>query len=164
MPNNQLKAFKVLIVDDEKTIQTLVLSVLQNMGFKDITSANSGRQAIELVKAHKFDFIITDWRMGDLDGPDLIRFVRTAPECIQPAIPIIMLTGNTEAHYVKAALTFGINGYLLKPFAADQLARRIRAVIENPLQFVIAPTYRGPNRRRTNKGLPTGSDRRKLGK
>jgi two-component system chemotaxis response regulator CheY len=161
MRNNQLGDFQVLIVDDERTIQRLVMNVLQSLGFKDITAASSGRQAIALLSKQKFDFIITDWRMDDMDGADIIRFVRQSPDSPHPMTPIIMLTGNTEAHYVKTALALGVNGYLIKPFAADQLVRRIRAVIENPRQFVISPNYRGPSRRHTDKGPPKGGERRK---
>ena len=164
MEINQLHNFKVLIVDDEKTINKLVCDVLLRLGFIDITTANSGRKAIELVKVTKFDFIISDWRMDDLDGIDLVKYLRTSPETSHLiATPIIMLTGNTEAHYVITALNAGVNGYLIKPFSAEQLVRRIRNVIEHPWPFVIAPTYRGPDRRRQNKGAP-GNIERRVGK
>lgn len=160
MASNQLSALRVLIADDEKTIQRLVYDVLLSLGFKDITVANSGRQAIDLASKQKFDFMITDWCMSDMDGIDLVRFVRSSPESAHPMTPIIMLTGNTEAKYVMAALNAGINGYLIKPFSAAQLVRRIRTVIEHPRQSVISPNYRGPDRRHTNKGPPGGGERR----
>lgn len=160
MSVNQLGTFQVLIVDDERLINKLVGDVLQRLGFKDITVMNSGRKAIEMVRIQKFDFIISDWRMLDLDGIDLVRFIRMSPDCPHPTTPIIMLTGNTEAHYVKSALNAGINGYLIKPFSADQLVKRIRTVIEHPRPFILSPGYRGPDRRHTNKGAPNGIERR----
>lgn len=157
---SKLAAFQVLIVDDEKTILRLVGEVLNSLGFKNVVIAGSGRQAIDLAKRQKFDFIITDWCMPDLDGIEIVRFMRSK-ESLHPRTPIIMLTGNTEARYVRTALNAGINGYVLKPFSAAQLIRRIRAVIENPRPFVMCATYRGPDRRGVNKGPPDGVERRK---
>ena len=160
MSDNQLSLLRVLIVDDEKTIQRLVLDVLLSLGFKDITTANSGRQAIELVSNNDFDFIITDWFMADMDGIDLVRFIRKSPESCCPSMPIIMLTGNTELHDVKTAVDTGIDAYLIKPFSAAQLVQRIRRIIEHPRPFVLAPKYRGPDRRHTPRTPPGGVDRR----
>ena len=164
LKRNQLGTFQVLVVDDEKMMHKLVCNVLNSLGFQDIVTATSGRKAIELLTKQKFDFIITDWRMRDLDGIDIVRFMRTSPDAAHPTTPIIMLTGNTEAHYVLTALNAGINGYLIKPFSAEQLVRRIRSVIENPRPFIIAPTYKGPDRRHTNKQPPGGVERRVRGK
>lgn len=161
MANNHLEKIQVLIVDDELTIQRLVYDVLMQLGFRFVSVANSGRKAIELVSRMPFDFIITDWRMGDLDGIDLIRFVRTSPELPRPHIPIILLTGNTEARYVLTARDAGVNEYLIKPFTAEQLIKRIRAIIERPRAFVEASTYRGPDRRHREAPPPGGRNRRK---
>lgn len=159
--HNTLSALQVLIVDDEKLMHKLVCNVLTSLGFRDITTANSGRQAMGLVTQKRFDFIITDWRMGDLDGIDVVHFIRTSPDAQNPTMPIIMLTGNTEARYVITALNAGINGYVIKPFSAEQLVRRIRAVIENPRQYVLSPHYRGPDRRHNDLPPPGGIERRK---
>jgi DNA-binding response OmpR family regulator len=152
---------QVLIADDERMIQRLVYDVLTQLGFRNITVASSGRQAIEHLKRQPFDFVITDWRMKDMEGIDIIRFVRSSPESPNPRIPIIMLTGNTEAHYVFTARDAGVNEYLIKPFTAEQLVRRIRAIIEKPKAFVEAPAYKGPDRRHRAEDPPQGNDRRR---
>jgi two-component system chemotaxis response regulator CheY len=157
MQHHQLDSFNVLIVDDEAMILKLVHDVLTRLGFNNITIANSGRKAIELIANNKYDFIITDWRMEDMDGIEVVRYVRAAKN----NIPIIMLTGNTEAYYVKAAINAGVNGYLLKPFSAEQLVKRIRTAIEEPRDFVISKKYTGPDRRRTVKSPPDGLEKRK---
>jgi CheY-like chemotaxis protein len=161
MQNSQLGKLQILVVDDEKTIVRLITDVLIQLGFKDVVIATSGRKAIELLSKQKFDFIITDWRMGDLDGIDLVRFVRTSPESTHPTVPIIMLTGNAEAHYVMTARNAGINSYLIKPFSASQLVRRLRQTIEQPREFVIAPSFRGPDRRHRDETMPDDLERRK---
>lgn len=159
--SNQLEKLQVLIADDEKMFLRLVYDVLKQLGFRHITVAHSGRKAIELASSQPFDFIISDWRMGDLDGIDLIRFVRSSGEALNPRVPIILLTGNTEAHYVLTARDAGVNEYVIKPFTAEQLVKRIRSIIEKPRRFIDAPTYKGPDRRYHNIPPPNGVDRRK---
>lgn len=158
---SHLQSISVLIADDEKMIQRLVYDVLTQLGFRKITVASSGRQAIEQLRQQSFDFVITDWRMKDMEGIDIIRFVRTSPDSPNPRMPIIMLTGNTEAHYVFTARDAGVNEYLIKPFTADQLVRRIRSIIEKPRSFVEAPGYKGPDRRHREVDPPDGNDRRR---
>jgi two-component system chemotaxis response regulator CheY len=164
MPPASLKQVDVMIVDDERLIQNLVTNVLTSLGFSDITVANSGRKAIDCAMVRKFDFIITDWRMGDMDGIDLVRHVRQNRDSMNHRTPIIMLTGNTEAYYVKTAITSGVNGYLLKPFSAEQLVKRIRNVIETPRDFVMCRKYAGPDRRHAAMQPPEGVERRKARK
>ena len=147
MTSNRLSQIRVLLVDDEMQILRLVRDVLMELGFQDITLAHDGREGIAFAKTQRFDFIITDWRMPDIEGIELIRFVRSSPESLSPRVPIIMLSGNTEATYVLQARDAGVNEYVIKPFTAEQLVRRLRAIIEKPRSFVEAPKYRGPNRR-----------------
>lgn len=161
MLHNQLAKLHVLVVDDEKTILGLVYDVLISLGFKNIVVARGGRKALDYLREHKFDFIITDWRMPDLTGVELVRFIRTSPESLNPMIPVIMLTGNTEAHEVITARNAGIDAYLIKPFSAKQLVHHIRAIIENPREFVAARSYTGPSRRHHNESPPGGIERRR---
>lgn len=158
---SHLQNIQVLIADDERMIQRLVYDVLTQLGFRKITVASSGRQAIEFLKRQPYDFVITDWRMKDMEGIDVINFVRSSPDSPNPRMPIIMLTGNTEAHYVFTARDAGVNEYLIKPFTADQLVRRIRSLIERPRAFVEAPGYKGPDRRHRADEPPSGKERRK---
>ena len=157
---SHLQNIHVLIADDERMIQRLVYDVLTQLGFRKITVASSGRQAIDLLKRQPYDFIITDWRMKDFEGIDIINFVRSSPDSPNPRMPIIMLTGNTEAHYVCTARDAGVNEYLIKPFTTDQLVRRIRSLIERPKPFVESPAYKGPDRRHKSDEPPQGKDRR----
>jgi two-component system, chemotaxis family, chemotaxis protein CheY len=161
MQNSQLSKLHVLIVDDEKTILGLVYDVLINLGFKNIVVAHGGRKALEFLKKHKFDFIITDCRMPDLTGIELVQFIRTSPESLSPMMPVIMLTGNTEAHEVITARNAGIDAYLIKPFSAQQLVHHIRAIIESPREFVASSYYTGPTRRHHNEQPPNGVERRR---
>ncbi len=159
MPTNGLKNVRILIADDQRLIRKLVLNILESFGFQDITVSQSGSEAIELLRQQEFDLIITDWRMGDLDGIDVLRHVRNSSHA--PNTPIIFLTGNAEFGDVAEARDAGVNEYLIKPFTAKELINRVRSVIERPRSFVMAPTYRGPDRRRRVAPPPVDQDRRK---
>ncbi len=162
MPPTILPNLSILIVDDERLIQNLVYGVLSSLGFTNITVASSGRKALDKISTNKFDFIITDWRMEDLDGIDVVHHIRKSQKPPLCNTPIIMLTGNTEAHHVKTAISAGVNGYLIKPFSAEQLVKRIRTVIEDPRDFVMSRNFTGPDRRHVNQPPPEGTERRKL--
>ncbi len=154
----------VLIVDDEPLIQNLVRTVLSNLGFTNVTTANNGRKAQALLSETTFDIIITDWRMNDIDGIDVVNFVRRSKKTPLCRTPILMLTGNTEDQYVLAAIDAGVNAYLLKPFTASELARRLRKIIEEPRDFVISEKFMGPDRRHANLAPPDGTERRRKNK
>ena len=145
--HKKLQDIRILIADDDKLILRLITDVLNHLGFSDTTHANTGREAINLIKRQKFDFVITDWRMPDLEGIGLIQFIRSSGECPSPRIPIILLTGNAGSNYIYQARDAGVTEYMIKPFSAQQLVRRIKAIIENPRSFIEAPSYNGPNRR-----------------
>lgn len=147
LAGSRLNDIRVLIVDDEKPIIRLISDILGHLGFRDIAVARDGVEARDRLKMERFDFVITDWRMPRLEGIDLIRFVRHAPDSLSPRTPIIMLSGNSEEQYVTMARDAGVNEYMVKPFSASQLVRRLRAIIENPRSFIEAPHYHGPNRR-----------------
>ena len=161
MPPSDLHNLNILVVDDERLIQNLVYGVLASLGFTNVSVVNSGRKALDQIAQKKFDFIITDWRMDDIDGIEVVHHVRKSQKPPLCNTPIIMLTGNSEAHYVKTAISAGVNGYLIKPFSAEQLVKRIRTVIEEPRDFVISKNFTGPDRRRFNQAPPEGAERRK---
>jgi len=156
-----LATISVLVVDDEKLIAKLVRDVLTKLGFSAITTATSGREAIDLFRRKPFDMIITDWRMDDMDGMDLIRFVRHSSRSPNPRVPILLLTGNTEKKEVLFARDTGVTEYLIKPFSARQLVDRIKFVIEKPRSFVDSRDFRGPDRRRQSKPPHDGIEKRK---
>lgn len=161
MPSEVLKNFKVLVVDNDLLIRKLVLSVLQHFGFVSVTLAKDGRKAQELLLENNYDFMITDWRMEDIDGIDVVHFVRRSQTASKKHMPIIMLTGNTEVDHVSAARDAGVTAYLIKPFSAKELARRIRLIIEEPRPFIISKKFTGPDRRHSSQTPPNGIERRK---
>ncbi|MGE3624347.1 MAG: response regulator, partial [Bdellovibrionales bacterium] len=130
--SKRLEDIQILAVDDEKLMLRLVFDVLAQQGFRHVTLATTGHQAIELVAERPFDLIITDLKMEGMDGLGVVRFVRQSLTSSCPRVPIIMLTATTEIKAVLEARDTGINEYLLKPFTAEQLMMRIRNIFEKP--------------------------------
>ena len=116
---------KILTVDDSKTMRDMVTFTLRKAGFT-VSEADDGVAALEVMRNDTFDLIITDLNMPRMDGITLIKNVRTTPS--HRAVPILMLTtesDNTKKADGKAA---GATGWLVKPFNPDKLVELVQRV------------------------------------
>ena len=161
MTDYNLERLNFLIVDDNKHMRALVKSILHALGIKNILEAGDGADAFKELRHFPADIIICDWNMSPLDGMDFVRMVRTGNDSPNQYVPIIMLTGHTEMNRVLEARDSGVHEFLAKPISAKSLYARIRAIIENPREFVRTSMYFGPNRRRRQSATYNGSERRK---
>ncbi len=143
-----LAHIKVLIADDMKPMRNLTSSVLQTFGFKDIAVASNGDEAFELYCRFNHDLVITDWIMEPTDGLELAQKIRTDPASPNKFVPIIVMTGFSAKARVEKSRDTGITEFLVKPFNAEDLYRRIFQIIEKPRKFVEAEEFFGPDRRR----------------
>jgi DNA-binding response OmpR family regulator len=114
----------VLLVDDEKAILENLAPFLARSGF-DVTPAEDGRQALELIENQSYDLIVSDVLMPFVDGRELLRRLRSEGNWT----PIILLTQVGEASERAMALEEGADDYLNKPFEPQELAARVRAVL-----------------------------------
>lgn len=114
----------ILIVDDEPGIRTMVQFELSQQGYGVLT-ADSGVRALELVKDEKVDLILTDMRMPQMDGLDLIIQVRKG----HPQLPIILMTGFVEDR-VQKVQEYNLSATLHKPFTIDQLADVVGKILK----------------------------------
>jgi two-component system chemotaxis response regulator CheY len=119
-------ALKVLIVDDQQTMRSLVRQGLQQLGVADIRDANDGEQGLRALLAQPANLVITDFNMPNVDGLELLRAIRAHPPLKNTAV--IMLTGRADADLVKRAVQFGVNNYLSKPFTIGTLKEKIEGV------------------------------------
>ena len=119
-------SLKVLVVDDQQTMRSLVRSGLQQLGFKDIRECADGEDGLRAMLTAKSHLIISDYNMPRLDGLGLLRAVR-AHEPIR-GTAFIMLTGRADKELVQRAVQFGVNNYLVKPFTVATLREKIEAV------------------------------------
>ena len=114
---------KILIVDDEHGIREVVKKYAVFNGF-EIDETSDGFSAIEKVKNNKYDLVIMDVMMPELDGFTAVRRIREFSN-----IPVIMLSAKSEAYDIINAFEIGIDDYVTKPFSATELMLRVKAVL-----------------------------------
>jgi two-component system chemotaxis response regulator CheY len=119
-------SLKVLVVDDQLTIRSLVRGGLQQLGFKDIEEAPDGEEALRQLIVKPVQLVISDYNMPKLDGLNLLRAIRAHEPIKKTAF--IMLTGRADKELVQKAVQFGVNNYLVKPFTIATLKDKIEAV------------------------------------
>ena len=117
----------VLIVDDQQSMRGICKYILNQLGFTNVVEARSGRDALGKLEKTPVDLIISDWNMDDIDGLTLLRVIRRHPKT--QGMPFIMATGRSDKEQVKEAISFGVNNYIIKPFDASTMKKRIEAVI-----------------------------------
>ena len=151
---------KILVVEDNKPMNDMVQSLLQAFGITDIVSARNGEEGYQKYVDHNPDIVIADWMMKPVDGILFTQRVRSNKNSPNPFIPIILMTGFSEKKRVITARDSGVTEFLVKPFTAKDLYKRLAQVIERPRQFVKIGDFFGPDRRRKQEDSYQGSKRR----
>jgi CheY-like chemotaxis protein len=153
---------RVLVIDDNHHMINIIKTILRGFGIKDVFDARDAAEAFDLARTSHIDLIIVDYMMDFMDGADFTRLVRTAQDSRNAYIPIIMLSAYSERSKVLQARDAGVTEFCCKPVTANELYRKVVAVVNNPRPFVKASSFVGPDRRRVGKHEFTGGeDRRK---
>ncbi len=118
---------KILIAEDEKDIRDLIALTLQFNGF-EVISAKDGAEAVELAPTQTFDLIMMDVRMPRMTGYEACREIKNLPGLEN--IPVIFLSAKGQESEVQEGLDAGAAAYVLKPFAPDDLIRKIKEVLK----------------------------------
>lgn len=122
MGNNK---YKILIVEDDKSICSFVQTMLQTSGYQVLTAASCS-QALLVFASHIPDLVVLDLGLPDMDGGEFIRQVRT-----DSAVPVLVLSARTEEQDKVTALDLGANDYITKPFGTAELMARVRAALRS---------------------------------
>lgn len=156
---------KILLVDDNHHMRVLLTEILRAIGVKLVFEASDGAEALEMLRTHPIDIIMTDLSMQPLDGIDFVRLLRNAKDSGNPMVPVIMVTGHSTMRRVAEARDVGVNEFLSKPVTARGVIERLSRVVDHPRPFVRSDSYFGPDRRRQrDDGSYTGPRRRKTDK
>jgi len=114
---------KIILVDDEPEILTLVRDYLSREGFNVLTALN-GTEGMQLIEREKPDLVLLDWMLPGMSGLEMCKRLRETS-----TIPIIMLTAKSEEIDRVLGLEFGADDYIVKPFSLRELAARIKTVL-----------------------------------
>lgn len=154
---------RVLIVEDHKFTRHLVKEILQNLGCQqgNVYEAEDGEAALQVQQENAVDLIVCDWQMKPMDGLSLVQKLRDPEVSRNAFVPIILCSAHTDRDLVQRAVDLGVNEIMTKPISVRALESRIRSIFEQPRPFVDANQYFGPDRRRRDRDVPEGADRRR---
>ena len=115
---------KALVVDDSKTIRTIIRRILIGVGY-EVLEAGDGAQAMEVLAADKsaIGLVLADWNMPVMNGLELVKQIRQDPELA--SLKVMMVTTETEMSQMASALEAGANEYIMKPFTKDILIEKL---------------------------------------
>ena len=114
---------RALIVDDSRAMRLILSRTLGELGFETV-EAQHGREALARVgAAGPLDVALVDWNMPEMNGYDLLVALRADPRT--RALPVIMVTTETESSQVVRALEAGANEYIMKPFTKDVIREKL---------------------------------------
>jgi DNA-binding response OmpR family regulator len=114
---------RILLVDDEQSIQTLLSYPLRKEGY-DVVQATDGRQALDRFDEQPFDLVVLDLMLPRIDGLEVCRRLRS-----KSSVPIIMLTAKSEEIDKVVGLELGADDYITKPFSLREFSSRIKAAL-----------------------------------
>ncbi|MBI3298546.1 MAG: response regulator transcription factor [Elusimicrobia bacterium] len=117
---------KVLVVDDEEDYRIIIKDVLETAGCR-VTVAGDGEAGLKALAGDDFEVVLVDWMMPRMDGQTFVQNLRRDPA--KKDLPVIMLTVKQTADDELEALHFGVDDFIVKPFQADDLLARLRAVL-----------------------------------
>jgi two-component system chemotaxis response regulator CheY len=118
---------KFLVVDDFSTMRRIIKSVLNELGYSNVTEADDGSTALPLLRDGDFDFLIADWNMPGMPGLELLKAVRANEKLAK--LPVLMLTAEAKRDQIVAAAQAGVSGYIIKPFTADVLKKKLTTIL-----------------------------------
>ncbi len=119
---------RFLVVDDFSTMRRVMCALLKEIGFERTETAADGAAALELLKKSKFDFIITDIAMPNMNGFELLSAIK-ADESLKH-LPVLMVTAEARKDDIVRSMQGGAAGYIVKPFTRTTLEERVRKILQ----------------------------------
>jgi two-component system, chemotaxis family, chemotaxis protein CheY len=126
----------ILIVDESQYMRKLTRTMLMNIGGKTIYEAADGVAALDTIRSANPDVAIIDWDLPVLNGPQVVKIVRSPGVFPKPHLPIIMLTADADRSKVAEAMRLGVHEFLIKPTSPRALQDRLLSIIMKPRAMV----------------------------
>jgi two-component system chemotaxis response regulator CheY len=116
---------RTLIVDDSSVMRKIVERSLRQAGLDPLVvyEAGSGVEGLEVLKTKEVHLILSDINMPSMDGLEFLRQLRA--QNLAPGVPVVMITTESSEEHVKQAILAGAQGYIRKPFTAEQVKERV---------------------------------------
>lgn len=133
----------VLVVDDSPHIVQILQTLLAQLGFGRILSADSVDEAFATAERHPLDLIITDYMMTPKSGLDLVRKVRDTTSLSNRHVPILMLSGLTGDDFERDAKLAGVSAVCSKPIGVEQLLKQVMRLMPDQAPDQVPDQVRG---------------------
>ena len=119
---------KFLVVDDFSTMRRIVRSLLKEMGCINVDEAEDGVVALQMLKTNRYDFVISDINMPNMNGFDLLKALKTDDNLKH--IPVLMVTAEARKEDILLAAQSGAAGYVVKPFTKATLEEKVTKIMQ----------------------------------
>jgi two-component system, chemotaxis family, chemotaxis protein CheY len=122
---------KILVVEDSSSMRAYLTTVIEggtDIFGLEIVEASSGFEALKTLPHHKFDAILTDINMPDINGLELVSFLKNHP--VYRSIPIMVISTESTVEDRRRAAALGAEEYLVKPFQAADLVEKLRRLLK----------------------------------
>ena len=123
-----MKNMKFMVIDDSATARKVIVSTLKRMEVEQVFEAENGKDALSEMFRREIDFIITDWNMPEMNGLEFVKAIKRVEDFKN--IPIIMVTTRGMRDDILDAIKAKVNGYIVKPFTALDLKKKIDETLE----------------------------------
>lgn len=136
-----LHKLKAMVVDDSRVMRNMVMEALKKSKLAefDFLEAEDGQDALNKLSANPVHIAFVDWNMPNMTGIDFIRAARTAAKAAKDIpIPMVMVTSEKTMGKIEEAMDqAGADGFIIKPFTAEEMAVRLAKVVERAAQIQI---------------------------
>jgi two-component system chemotaxis response regulator CheY len=119
---------KILVVEDSASMRSYVTTIIEGDADLEIVEASTGFEALKTLPHHKFDAIVTDINMPDINGLELVSFLKNHP--VYRVIPILIISTESADADRQRAAALGAEEYVCKPFEASELMAKLRRLLE----------------------------------
>jgi len=116
----------ILVVDDLPVMRKIITHQLKQAEFKNVMLASSVNEAVEMLDQAKIDLVLSDWKMPDKDGLELLEVMKKDKALAK--IPFIIITSEGGEENVRKAISAGVTSYIVKPLSANILENKIHEV------------------------------------
>jgi two-component system chemotaxis response regulator CheY len=119
---------RFLVVDDFSTMRRIVKNLLKEIGYANAEEAEDGVEGLAKLRSSKFDFVVCDINMPNMNGLEMLRQVRA--DASLKDIPVLMVTAEAKKEDIVNAAQAGASGYIVKPFTRATLEEKLLKIIE----------------------------------
>ena len=125
---SDLSQMKFLVVDDFSTMRRIVRGLLKEMGMNHADEAEDGAIALHMLKNNKYDFVVSDINMPNMNGFELLKAIKADPDL--KSLPVLMVTAEARKEDIVLAAQSGAAGYIVKPFTKATLEEKVQKILQ----------------------------------